>query len=51
MKRKLLSLFLAAVMMLGAVIMSIPASAAELTYSDVTEDMWSYVDIKYVTEN
>ena len=51
MKRKLLSFFLAAVMMLGTVIMSIPASAAELTYSDVKEDMWSYADIKYVTEN
>ena len=51
MKRKLLSLFLAAVMMLGTVLMSIPVSAAEINYSDVNKDMWSYGDIVYVTEN
>ena len=51
MKRKLLSLFLVAVMMFGMVIMSIPVSAAGVSYSDVKEDMWSYSDIVYVTEN
>ncbi|MBR6807299.1 MAG: S-layer homology domain-containing protein [Clostridia bacterium] len=51
MKRKLLSLFLVAVMMLSSVMMSIPANAASVNYSDVSEDMWSYDDIVYVTEN
>jgi len=51
MKRKLLSLFLAAVMMLSTVILSIPANAASITYSDINKDMWSYGDIMYVTEN
>ena len=51
MKRKLLSLFLVAVMMLGTLLMSIPTFAAEINYSDVNKDMWSYGDIIYVTEN
>ena len=51
MERTLLSLFLAAVMMLGTVLMSTPAYAAEVKYSDVNKDMWSYGDIMYVTEN
>jgi len=51
MKRKLLSLFLVAVMMFSSIIMSIPAGAASINYSDVNEDMWSYKDIVYVTEN
>jgi len=51
MKRKLLSIFIAVTMLLSTAIMSIPASAASITYSDVNENMWSYGDIMYVTEN
>ena len=48
MKRKLFSLFLAAVMMLGTVIMSIPASA-ELNFND-TDGHWATEAIEYVVE-
>jgi len=48
MKRKLLSLFLAAVMMLGTVIMSIPVSA-ELNFNDV-DGHWATEAIEYVVE-
>ena len=51
MKRKLLSIFIAVTMLLSTAIMSIPVSAANITYSDVNENMWSYGDIMYVTEN
>ena len=51
MKRKFLSLILAAVMLLSALSVGMPVSAAQVTYSDVTEDMWAYGDIMYVTEN
>jgi len=49
MKRKIISLFLAAVMMLGAFIMSIPASAA-LNFND-TDGHWGKSAIEYVVEN
>ena len=51
--KKIMSLFLAALMLLGTVLagITVAASASELSYSDVTSDMWSYDDIKYVTEN
>jgi len=49
MKRRILSLFLAAVMMLSAAIMSIPASA-ELNFND-TDGHWGVSAIEYVVEN
>ncbi|MBQ9932551.1 MAG: S-layer homology domain-containing protein, partial [Ruminiclostridium sp.] len=49
MKRKLLSLFLAVVMMFSMTIMSIPASA-ELNFND-TNGHWATDAIKYVVEN
>ena len=49
MKRKLLSLLLAAIMVLGTVIMSIPASAA-LNFND-TDGHWATEAIEYVVEN
>jgi len=49
MKRKLLSLFLAAVMILGTVIMSIPASAAKLNFND-TDGHWGEAAIEYVVD-
>jgi len=51
MKRKLLSIFLAAVMLLGTLSIGMTVSAASATYSDVNDGMWSYSDIMYVTEN
>ena len=51
MKTRLLSLFLAAVMLLGTLSMGIYVSAVSITYSDVNDGMWSYNDIMYVTEN
>lgn len=50
MKRKILSFILAAVMLFGTLCTGITVSAAAVTYSDVTEDMWSYSDIMYATE-
>jgi len=49
MKRRFLSLFLAAVMILGTVIMSIPASA-DLNFND-TDGHWGKPAIEYVVEN
>ena len=49
MKRKLLSLFLAAVMLLGAFVMSIPASA-KLSFND-TDGHWATEAIEYVVNN
>ena len=48
---RLLAFFLAAVMLIGTLTVGMTASAANMTYSDVNESMWSYGDIKYVTEN
>jgi len=50
-KTKILSFFLAVLMMIGTLTMGMTANAAGVSYSDVTEDMWSYKDIVYVTEN
>ena len=44
-KTKILSFFLAVLMMIGTLTMGMTVSAAEVTYSDVTKDMWSYNDI------
>ena len=49
--RRILSLVLAVMMTLGTLTVGMTVSAANITYSDVTEDMWAYDDIKYVTEN
>ena len=49
MKRRILSLFLAVVMMLSMAVMSIPASA-ELNFND-TNGHWATDAIKYVVEN
>ena len=49
--RKLLCAFLAAVMFLGTLSAGMTVSASDVTYSDVNEDMWSYKDIVFVTEN
>ncbi|MBR6807298.1 MAG: S-layer homology domain-containing protein, partial [Clostridia bacterium] len=49
--RKILSLLLAALMISATFATGMSISAAGVTYSDVTEDMWSYDDIVYVTEN
>jgi len=49
--RKLLCAFLAAVMLLGTLSVGMTTYAADITYSDVNEDMWAYKDIVYVTEN
>ena len=51
MKTRLLSFLLAAVMLLGTLSVGMTVNAASITYSDVNEDMWSYGDIMYVTEN
>ena len=50
--KKIMSLALALLMLLGTAItgISVITSAASVTYSDVTEDMWSYGDIMYVSE-
>ena len=50
-KTKILSFFLAVLMMIGTLTIGMTANAAGVSYSDVTEDMWSYKDIVYVTEN
>ena len=50
--KKIMSLLLAVLMLLGAastIIMTV--SAEGITYSDVNDGMWSYKDIMYVTEN
>ena len=49
--KKILSMLLAAMMLMSALTVGMTVSAASITYSDVTEDMWSYEDIVYVTEN
>ncbi len=50
MKRKLLSIILAAVMLFSPLCIGNVVSGATVMYSDVTEDMWAYGDIMYVTE-
>ena len=42
--RKLLCAFLAAVMLLGTLSVGMTTYAADITYSDVNEDMWAYKD-------
>ena len=49
--KKILSMLLAAMMLMSALTVGMTVSAASITYSDVTEDMWSYEDIVYVSEN
>ena len=48
---KLLSMLLAVVMHMSILTVGATVNAAKVTYSDVTADMWSYSDIKYVSEN
>ena len=48
--KKFLCIILAAVMLTGTVSVTAFASDAPV-YSDVAEDMWSYPDIMYVSEN
>ncbi len=50
MKRKLLSMILAAVMLFSPLYIGNVVSGATVMYSDISEDMWSYGDIMYVTE-
>ena len=50
-KVKILALMLAVLMLLGTMSIGMTASAADITYSDVKENMWSYKDIMYVSEN
>ena len=49
--KKILSMLLAVVMLMSIFTAGMTVSAAGVTYSDVTEDMWSYEAIKFVTEN
>ena len=49
--KKALSILLAVMMLMGIFTASITATAADVTYSDVNEGMWSYDAIKYVSEN
>ena len=49
--KKFLCVLLAAMMLIGTLATGVTVSAANVTYSDVTEDMWSYKDIMYVSEN
>jgi len=44
-------MLLAAVMLVSTLAVGMTVNAAEITYSDVNEGMWSYGDIKYVSEN
>ena len=48
--KRILSVLLAAVMLLGILTTGMTASAS-LPYTDVNEDSWSWEGIKYVTEN
>ncbi|MBR6808224.1 MAG: S-layer homology domain-containing protein [Clostridia bacterium] len=48
--KRILSMLLALMMLLGTFTAGMTVSAENTTYSDVTEDMWSYGDIVYVSE-
>ena len=48
--KKILSMLLTVMMLLGTTV-GMTVSAEGLTYSDVTEDMWSYEAIKFVSDN
>ncbi len=48
--KKTLSVVLALVMIAAAVAAAIPAGAAKVLFSDVTEDMWSYNSILYAVK-
>ena len=48
--KKTLSVVLALVMIAAAVAAAIPAGAAKVLFSDVTEDMWSYDSILYAVK-
>jgi len=50
-KNKILAVLLAVVMLMSTLTFATTVSAAEVTYSDVNDGMWSYGDIVYVTEN
>ena len=49
--KKLLSMLLAVMMLVSVLTMGMTVGANNITFSDVNEDMWSYKDIMYVSEN
>ena len=50
--KRIISAFLAALMLLGTLSVGMAVSAAgKITYSDVNDGMWSYKDIMYVSEH
>ena len=49
--KRILSVLLAVLMITATFAAGMTVSASSSTYSDVTEDMWAYDDIMYVTEN
>ncbi|MBR3990893.1 MAG: S-layer homology domain-containing protein, partial [Clostridia bacterium] len=51
MKKRILSTLLAAVMLLGMIIMPATAASGKMPFTDVKSGKWYYEAVKYVWEN